>query len=622
MDYTCETVWSQPHREISSAHPNHGFSISYGFYYTNTIIGAFFFQQLFYYPFIIGFFTALGYGIQSGTRDDILPFFRQSWQLIPLTVRGGCDLLVSIALWYFLLGTKEFQDWKPSCLGINIDELATGAWTTRNRAITWRGTPRRRGMNLLQARTLRSTRNFLCNALFRRVLPVETRIQALVQHLFSLTAILLLIIRAVSVLRNSDEDLPSRTIVKPCSISRPPTLVYMRLPKYPGAFTNNLYNQINQIMGELTINVSSIHYCRDFNHARGLEVVSTPCNASLLQTETDIYKLYRCQEFAECVDPDHGLPMAAYMMGYEYRIELPLNVTPTSNLLDASYNVYSWLRDHAPSFWLGLESGEPREDEMPPHLSLPIQPTFGWYTVSKSYYALRRFISSSPLLDAVTGSNPRYDETVFFPSSLLRREFIPLNATDANLNNTMRAIGLIYRPEFVEASEETPLSRFKSVGESPENLCEVTEEYRTGSTFDTLASVGGLLALLQGIHVFLFGRPLFWGLFGAKIVAPFGLMGNLATKGFKKRLQERYHHPTQMNGHNGLEHGAGKLQAAVSVDMTQFLLDYVIDMGPASIPNHEEISIESSDSEDETKQEPVRREGYGEEGNCQERSQA
>lgn len=48
----------------------------------------------------------------------------------------------------------------------------------------------------------------------------------------------------------------------------------------------------------------------------------------------------------------------------------------------------------------------------------------------------------------------------------------------------------------------------------PQELCQAVEDYRLSSPLDILGSIGGLLALLQGIHIFLFGRPLFWGLFG------------------------------------------------------------------------------------------------------------
>jgi hypothetical protein len=44
--------------------------------------------------------------------------------------------------------------------------------------------------------------------------------------------------------------------------------------------------------------------------------------------------------------------------------------------------------------------------------------------------------------------------------------------------------------------------------------CEVIEEYRDSSAFDILGSIGGLLALVQGIYMWLVGRPLLWGLTG------------------------------------------------------------------------------------------------------------
>ena len=46
---------------------------------------------------------------------------------------------------------------------------------------------------------------------------------------------------------------------------------------------------------------------------------------------------------------------------------------------------------------------------------------------------------------------------------------------------------------------------------------------RRQNTFVTaLSAIGGLLATVQGIHLLLFGRPLWWGLFGAcKILGKF-----------------------------------------------------------------------------------------------------
>ncbi|KAG8694535.1 hypothetical protein FRC08_008419 [Ceratobasidium sp. 394] len=101
------------------------------------------------------------------------------------------------------------------------------------------------------------------------------------------------------------------------------------------------------------------------------------------------------------------------------------------------------------------------------------------------------------------------------------------------------------------------------------------EDYRKSSAFDILGSIGGLLALLQGIHIFLFGRPLFWGIFGAKLLTPFGIVGQFANRGFRQRLHDYYHVPeAQENPPDN--------DVSSAIRMNRFLLDYVLDMGPAA----------------------------------------
>ena len=46
------------------------------------------------------------------------------------------------------------------------------------------------------------------------------------------------------------------------------------------------------------------------------------------------------------------------------------------------------------------------------------------------------------------------------------------------------------------------------------NSCDYIEDYRSTTVFDVIGSVGGLFALLQSLHVLLFGRPMLWGLTG------------------------------------------------------------------------------------------------------------
>ena len=44
----------------------------------------------------------------------------------------------------------------------------------------------------------------------------------------------------------------------------------------------------------------------------------------------------------------------------------------------------------------------------------------------------------------------------------------------------------------------------------------VITDYRQHTFIDALSSIGGLLAAFQGLHILVFGRPLWWGFFGAQ----------------------------------------------------------------------------------------------------------
>jgi len=66
-------------------------------------------------------------------------------------------------------------------------------------------------------------------------------------------------------------------------------------------------------------------------------------------------------------------------------------------------------------------------------------------------------------------------------------------------------------------------------------LIRVIEDYRQHTFVNILPSIGGLLAVLQGLHVLCFGRPLFWGMFGAKFLDPFGIFGS-GSKTHKQRM--------------------------------------------------------------------------------------
>ncbi|QRW20722.1 deuterolysin metalloprotease (M35) family containing protein [Rhizoctonia solani] len=113
--------------------------------------------------------------------------------------------------------------------------------------------------------------------------------------------------------------------------------------------------------------------------------------------------------------------------------------------------------------------------------------------------------------------------------------------------------------------------------------CDFIEDYRSGTVFDVIGSVGGLFALLHAVHVLLFGRPLLWGLTGAKLITPFGLIGRYSSASFKSRLRREYHESPN-------EDGAGTIQ------IVKFLRDFVIDFGPAELDRDEHSSDEHMNS--------------------------
>ncbi|KAG9119424.1 hypothetical protein FRC07_005557, partial [Ceratobasidium sp. 392] len=75
----------------------------------------------------------------------------------------------------------------------------------------------------------------------------------------------------------------------------------------------------------------------------------------------------------------------------------------------------------------------------------------------------------------------------------------------------------------------------------------------------------------------------------AKLITPFGFVGRFAAREFKQRLQDEYHAgetpSAQPDNH-----------ATDAIRMNRFLLDYVLDMGPADITLRPSPQLDSSSS--------------------------
>ncbi|KAG9082553.1 hypothetical protein FS749_006771 [Ceratobasidium sp. UAMH 11750] len=123
-----------------------------------------------------------------------------------------------------------------------------------------------------------------------------------------------------------------------------------------------------------------------------------------------------------------------------------------------------------------------------------------------------------------------------------------------------------FRPRFAAFKDENSFHNI--VGDSGFETCDYIEDYRTSTILSALGSIGGLYALLQSFHAFLFGRPMLWGLTGAKLISPFGFCGLFTSKDFKRRLRENYY-------------SAPSEGAEETLRVDAFLNDFVIDFGPA-----------------------------------------
>ncbi|CEL57078.1 hypothetical protein RSOLAG1IB_08332 [Rhizoctonia solani AG-1 IB] len=201
----------------------------------------------------------------------------------------------------------------------------------------------------------------------------------------------------------------------------------------------------------------------------------------------------------------------------------------------------------------------------------------------------RRFIKSSDFRDTVLRYEPEYVQRSLYPIVEIGQATLNNNTSGANITEATSIIRVTLRPglENYYRSQEDFWNLQKG-SHSPVPMCDYIEDYRAGNALDALGSIGGLFALLHAAHVLLFGRPLLWGLTGAKLITPFGLLGAFSSGDFKRRLQEHYHRQPTHDNPEPLRIGA-------------FLRDFVIDFGPANISPKDETSskdqcLDSNDS--------------------------
>ncbi|KAG8705869.1 hypothetical protein FRC09_002714 [Ceratobasidium sp. 395] len=281
----------------------------------------------------------------------------------------------------------------------------------------------------------------------------------------------------------------------------------------------------------------------------------------------------------------------------------------TFNITIRSTNDISLGAMELPDIWLAnlADTFQDRGDYEPekslgsfaPWLVLPWQMLGGKHVDGNIGLVERRFTTSSVFRDIVANLKPTYNYVSLF--TITTRDMTPLpdNLTASAILTPSLSSSLSY------LNDVNTVRQLKFGHGLTPPVCGFVEDYRSSTIVDVIGSIGGLLAVLQSVHILLFGRPMFWGLTGAKLISPFGILGGCHSRGFRRRLREQYHHqPTSGQA----------LGQAETIRINEFLRDYVIDFGPADIDEEDKDAQQSVGGEphlDTNYGEPRRGEEHG-----------
>ncbi|GAB1524783.1 hypothetical protein RhiTH_007938 [Rhizoctonia solani] len=216
--------------------------------------------------------------------------------------------------------------------------------------------------------------------------------------------------------------------------------------------------------------------------------------------------------------------------------------------------------DCTPRMWLSTEEGASGNLTFrhPPRSYLsPWELCRGSHIEVEAKLVTRKLITSLIWRDIILSSDPTYKNVPLFP--LCEPVDLLVKQVQVYLCLFSRAFHTTHHTQ-----QQAPYDSL----EDDANICDYIEDYRSGSVLDVVGSVGGLFALLQTTHVFLLGRPLLWGLTGAKLITPFGFLGTLGSKGFEQRLKDQYQTKPTNDDRD-------------TIRIASFLRDFVLDFGPA-----------------------------------------
>ncbi|KAG8781518.1 hypothetical protein FRC12_021829 [Ceratobasidium sp. 428] len=391
-------------------------------------------------------------------------------------------------------------------------------------------------------------RAYCVKVVLRRVSPVESKKYALIRNLFALFAVGAIVFRAVTLVTQAQSEVfETKTRVEDCEADWKNGLVkdMKVLVRYYG-------DQKKQRLATAHQNFSLIV---NVMNTRGMFVncipdsYSTRSPPSGSDIDTDWFTLVNCY-------PDNDNLLVR---------EVAYNLT----LIFRNTTSYPTLQP--PQIWLTYlpDNSNPNRimTSAVPWLVPSWQLIPGLHLEAETVMAKRNFIVSPFARDVIGGAKPLYQTVPMFPIA---------TTYFTSLNNNSIATGVIrpaLRPVFSVSSPRKSIQNLQTSDTPMPITCEVVEDYRSSTAFDALGSIGGLFAILQGIHLLLFGRPLFWGIAGAKLISPFGLLGRCSSRSFRRRLREHYYAPTAQS--------AGESRDEDDIRITSFLRDFVIDFGPA-----------------------------------------
>ncbi|CAE6530957.1 unnamed protein product [Rhizoctonia solani] len=455
---------------------------------------------------------------------------------------------------------------------------------------------------------VRRATKFTTRLFFRRISPVETMVYAFTRNSFAVGAMGILIFRTITALIQAQNQTGTRMISTGCStreddrhnvqilvghVKHQDVIVKLNLRKKDnsGAWSDDyITEQCSPDKEEKKVwesaNGESIvdHYECEKDHMYmvkdtvglifSIEARGSSLDEPRASVQIWLFNKAELRNHSHSPNPIDAVRTVFILRRYYVRsLPIVFSIEARGSLIDEPRaSVQIWLFNKAE---LRNHSHSPNPiDAVRTYLpSWELRP--GFHIDSDSRLITRKFITSSIMKDVVLNSEPEYEHVSLYPIF----ETSVSRYTNQSTPIATAMINLGFKPGFTHSRSKVDLRAPIFI---PGEMCDYIEDYRTGTILDVIGSVGGLFALLQAIHVFLFGRPLFWGLTGAKLIAPFGLLGACSSRGFKRRLREQYHKNTTDENED-------------TIRLDAFLRDFVVDFGPADF-HHEERQLRQSTS--------------------------